>query len=350
MNIVIRVDASDKIGTGHVIRCLTIAELLNDHNDNVYFICRKCKGDMITLIENKGYKVFQITAGSFKQTNDAKETIHHIVNLQDTIDWVIVDHYKLDHIWEKCLKEKVNKIMVIDDLANRRHDCDLLLDQNFYINMNTRYIKLVPAHCKLLLGPKYLLLRKEFLRLKVKEKVIKKDTSQRVLVFFGGSDPTNETEKFLETINQFKNEGLTFDVVVGSSNPNKKRIQRLAEKVGASYHYQIDYLSYLMQEADFSFGAGGMTMWERCYLGLPTFVTVAADNQTTSTEDAHKVGVIYNLGWHEKVSNETYEDALRLAIDNPKTLETISKICLKEFNSYKKNNAHPLLEVMNSLR
>lgn len=205
------------------------------------------------------------------------------------------------------------KIIVIDDLA-RTHDCDLLLDQNIVPNYETRYDGKVPSHCVKLLGPKYLIMRDEFIEARAKLRTRSSDV-RRLLIFMGGSDPTNETLKVLEALRTIQFERI--DVIVGNSNPMKDTIRKICWERGYSYHCQIDYMAKLMQLADFAVGAGGGTTWERCYVGLPSSATIVADNQRETTAYAASLGVVKNIGWHEQVTVDTYKQLLgNLLIDN----------------------------------
>jgi UDP-2,4-diacetamido-2,4,6-trideoxy-beta-L-altropyranose hydrolase len=155
MNIIIRADASIQIGTGHLMRCLTLANELRSKGIKASFVCRELPGNLCNFIENKGYSVYRLPdSRNVTWQTDAEQT-KAILNEEQDADWLIVDHYALDRQWELQMKPHVKKIMVIDDLADRPHHCDLLLDQNLYFNQNTRYDELVPDYCKKLLGPKY---------------------------------------------------------------------------------------------------------------------------------------------------------------------------------------------------
>jgi hypothetical protein len=164
--------------------------------------------------------------------------------------------------------------MVIDDLANREHDCALLLDANFYLHLNRRYKGLTPLGTSLLLGPQYALLRSEFLQVERSEK--RTGDVRRIFAFFGGSDPTNETEKLLTALQHIQRRTFELDIVVGAGNPRKQEIERkcrLLENV--HFFCQIDNIAELMAHADLAIGAGGTTLWERCYLALPSIVIAA---------------------------------------------------------------------------
>jgi UDP-2,4-diacetamido-2,4,6-trideoxy-beta-L-altropyranose hydrolase len=288
MKVLIRTDASTSIGSGHVMRCLTIAKAFRRKGHEIVFMMKRLPGNLIELVEKFGFQV----------TDEPSET-----------DLCIIDHYGIDEKWEKAIRPFVKRIMVIDDLANRKHDCDILLDQNTVPNSETRYDSLVPANCLKLLGPKYLIMRDEFIEQRRK---LRKRNSEvnRLLVFMGGVDPTRETMKVLRALSRCGHLFEHVDVVVGNGNPDKKRIQQTCENEGYSYYCQIDYLASLMASADFSIGAGGSTTWERCYLGLPSSSTMVADNQVESTETAASLGVVWNAGWHEQVTDKTYEGIL----------------------------------------
>ena len=174
MNIVIRTDASIKMGSGHVMRCLTLAESLREQGASVMFVSRKHDGNLNQIISEKGFqvKVLNQPLPSKKRTAEGKDIymdwlgVSEKQDAEDTIsvignnkpNWLIIDHYSLGEKWEKELRPIVENIFVIDDIANRQHDCDILLDQNWFENMDNRYDGLVAAKCTKLLGPKYALL------------------------------------------------------------------------------------------------------------------------------------------------------------------------------------------------
>ncbi|WDV07473.1 UDP-2,4-diacetamido-2,4,6-trideoxy-beta-L-altropyranose hydrolase [Lysinibacillus irui] len=285
MNVIIRTDASITIGSGHVMRCLTIAKSLRRHGFNVLFWMDSLEGNLIQYVQQQGFECCKTALEA---------------------DLYIIDHYALEVKWEKSIRPFTKKIVVIDDLA-RKHDCDLILDQNVIPQFETRYDKKVPAHCVTLLGPKYLIMRDEFLRQRQKLRH-RGNQINRLLIFMGGSDSTNETMKILSAI-----ESLNFvhvDVVVGNSNPRKEQIKQICSKRNYHFHCQINYMAKLMQLADFAIGAGGSTLWERCYVGLPSSSTIVADNQRETTTYAGQLGVTINLGWHEEVTSNTYSQLL----------------------------------------
>lgn len=306
MNFIIRTDASAKIGSGHVMRCLTIAIELRKNGHEVIFWMKELVGDMREFVQSKGFSI--------------------ITEMENT-DICIIDHYDIDIKWERKIRPFVKKIVVIDDLANRKHDCDLLLDQNVVPNFEHRYDDLVPVHCEKLLGPRFLMMREEFIRER-KNLSYKTGGVNRILIFMGGSDPTSETLKIISALTQHQSFSYV-DVVVGNSNPHKTKIEGICMKEGYHFHCQIDYLASLMAKADFSIGAGGSATWERCFVGLPSSSTIVAENQRISTETAEKLGVIWNLGWHEQVTVDTYKDLLRSLKDKKELLINMRNAGLK---------------------
>lgn len=286
-SVLIRTDASVAMGTGHVMRCLTVAELLRARGCEVTFMMEPLPGSLIEFVKAKGFLVVQ----KFQPA-----------------DVCIIDHYGIDEAWERSIRAVVKKIVVIDDLANRRHDCDVLIDQNMVPNFESRYDSLVPEHCQRLLGPTYLIMREEFIRERQSIRV-RDGQVGNLLIFMGGSDPTNETMKVLDALVGSKFSKV--DVVVGASNVRKQEIEVMCADAGYAFHCQIDYLASLMGKADFSIGAGGSTTWERCYVGLPSSSTVVADNQLIATETAAGLDAVWNLGWHEEVTVDTYKELIQ---------------------------------------
>lgn len=339
MNVFIRVDASFEIGTGHVMRCLTLAHRLNKEGKQVAFICRSTKGDCIELIEQQGFHVYRLPTSegslwSYVATywrKDVNETID--ILRKHNVEKLIIDHYSIDIRWEQLVRPFTKEIIVIDDLANRQHDCDILLDQNFYLNMETRYDGLVPLTAKLLLGPSHALLREEFIEAKKHIKPFNGKV-ERLFIFFGGSDPTNETEKVLHAIMPLiGNYNLEVDVVVGKSNPNKLQIKKIALRNNKiHYHCQINNMAELMVKADLAIGAGGVTTWERVFLKLPSIVITVAKNQVEVAKDVENIGAIIYLGSSYEVNSiqirERVEQLCKDATELVRIMNSCSKLIL----------------------
>ena len=325
MRVLFRVDATVSLGTGHLMRCLTLADALASRQIEIAFAGRISPASLAQSILRKGYRFVSIDEPTDGVLLDAKATQQAISEtLQGRVSWIVVDHYGLDAQWERLVRPVAARIMVIDDLANRQHDCDLLLDQNFYVELEKRYLGLVPDTARCLLGPDYVLLRPEFAE--ARQRLRHRDGSvQRLVVFFGGSDPTNQTQQALEGIQALGRPDISVDVIVGGANPFRNEIEAFcASRSWATYHCQISNMAELIAAADLGIGAGGAAMWERCALGLPTLTVVFADNQVRTTEDVAKTGAIVYLGWADKLSSSDYAAAIGSCLLRPEELTSIS--------------------------
>ena len=308
MKVVFRVDASLKIGTGHVMRCLTLAQVLKENRVNVEFICRKHEGSLIAKISSSGFNVHELKAfeeievdtrlahshwlGATQQ-QDADDCID--IFKAEKNDWLIVDHYALDELWQKRLKPYCKKLMVIDDLADRKHQCDILLDQTFG-RQQEDYLPLTPKDCELLLGSKYALLRPEFAKWRSYSlKRRSKPEFKQLLINMGGVDVDNVTEKVLDELKicNLPND-LHITVVMGSSAPYLENVKSKAITLPHKTEVKVDVdnIAEIMTNSDIAIGAAGSTTWERCCLGLPTIQIVIAKNQITIAKSLAELGAI----------------------------------------------------------
>lgn len=344
MRVLFRADASFGIGTGHVMRCLTLAEALREHEAECRFICREYEGHLLEQISSRGFDVIRLPFYTdfiepinfeYKKNIMQSSYVHldwEVDALQTkacidngiTIDWLIVDNYALDIRWERAVLPICKRLMVIDDLANRPHDCHLLLDQNFYQDQDRRYHGLVPKYCKTLLGPSYALLRPEFEKAR-KELRSRNGVVKRILIFFGGSDLKNQTQLVLTALKIMNIQDISVDVVVGCANPNHLSIQKFCNQLPwATFHYNISNMAELIASADLGIGAGGTAMWERSYLGLPTITTVTAENQKYTTEDFSKLNAIEYLGSADLLGENDYRSSISNLISNSERLQQMS--------------------------
>jgi len=341
-NLIIRADASVQIGTGHVMRCLTLADELRRRGTEAVFICREFDGNLCGYVEEKGYVVHRLHVSNVPEQNiesglkhaawlgavwqtDARQVERIIKDLGMPPDWLVMDHYALDERWEGYLRPYVKKIMAIDDLADRPHDCDILLDQNFYENLESRYDGLVPPSCKKLLGPKYALLRPEFRE--ARKNLRKRDGHvKRIMIFFGGTDPSNETAKALEAIRLLNRPGIAVDVVVGNANPYKEQIKQLCStKYNITYHCQVENMAQLMADADLFIGGGGSTTWERCCLGLPSLIISTAINQNAIAVGCAQAGIGIHINKSKDISPHQIQIETEKMFLNQDALLTMGK-------------------------
>ena len=310
MNVVFRVDASIQIGIGHVMRCLSLADEIKRLPSNIYFICRTLNGHLKKLINQKGYEVVLLPDLEIEYKNsgynsdfegwlklfwlqDANETISIVKN--DNLDWLIVDHYSIDYRWHEKLKNLSKKIMVIDDLANRKLNCDLLLDQTHGRKFED-YSHLVNNGCELLLGAKYALLRPEFFEYRSDAINKRKEifSINNILITMGGMDFNNITNRVIKTLFSVNwNQKPTINVVLNELAPNIQSIKALSENSNFKINIIIspDNMAELMLEADLAIGASGSSAWERCSLGLPTLALCTAKNQYEIAQNLQNEGV-----------------------------------------------------------
>jgi UDP-2,4-diacetamido-2,4,6-trideoxy-beta-L-altropyranose hydrolase len=366
MNFVIRTDASTRIGLGHLARCRTLATALRDQGAAVRFICRAHPGHQIAALRAEGFDVAALAAppdqdaadGDYAawlgvpQDQDAAETLAVLrdngtpttnnpqpptipqqsttKNLQPPRvprpDWLIVDHYGLDAAWEQALRPHVDRILVIDDLANRRHDGDLLLDQNYAPAGASRYQDLLPPGGRTLLGPAYALLRPEYAQ--HRQTLRSRDIQvRRVLVFFGGTDPHNLSGRALSALSDPALTHLAVDLVIGANHPQREALTvQAAARPGTRVHGPRPHLADLMAAADLAIGAGGATTWERCCLGLPSLVVSLADNQRPACAALAADGLIRYLGHADQVTAATLRAALVQAMRDPAGLRAQASV------------------------
>ena len=336
MKIAFRTDASAEIGTGHFMRCLTLADELKKQSAQILFISRNLPTHLSDMLTKKGMEYIPLGTDNKQesidelahadwlgtsQAYDAQITIQALAN--QSWDWIVVDHYALDERWENAVRENCKKLMVIDDLADRQHDCDVLLDQNYYTDMQMRYIGKVPNHCQLLLGPRYALLREEFRRLR---KQFKRHTGEvkRILVFFGGVDPDNYTSLAIQALAELK---ITqqVDVVIGAQHPDCEQIQQSCIAHGYSCHVQTPLMAELMAAADLAIGAGGSASWERCCLGLPALLLAMADNQIKIAKALDSINACFYVGDKSTVSLITIQISIRKLLDTPNQVRILSQ-------------------------
>ncbi len=330
MKIAFRLDSSLQIGSGHVFRCLALSNWLRAKNAEVIFICRSLQGNLMPLIKNNGYKVQALAnrvgrkLKGISWVRDAEQTINVLKDYND-LDWLVLDHYAIDKKWEAKIRKHVKRIMVIDDLADRQHDCDLLLDQNLYQNMETRYDKLVPRKCRKLLGPRFVLLRSEFLEVRKKIKP-RNGRVRRIIIYFGSGDLTDETSKVLRAISLCSLSHIQIDIVLGINNPHKKSIMKMASsmKFVNCYNYVINMAEF-MANADLFIGAGGVTTYERSCLGLPSLVITVAKNQVQAIADLSRAGCLRFCGKNNEINPQDISNHLEHLIANPAILKEYSR-------------------------
>ncbi|CCF00775.1 UDP-N-acetylglucosamine-N-acetylmuramyl-(pentapeptide) pyrophosphoryl-undecaprenol N-acetylglucosamine transferase (plasmid) [Sinorhizobium fredii HH103] len=296
-NVVFRADASIDIGTGHIMRCLTLADMLAEAGFECRFVCRAHTGNLSGLIRQRGFAVSELQPDSEGDIGNERDLAHShwlrvdwqrdarqtIAAIGDApVDWLIVDHYALDIRWERFLRSSTKYLMVLDDLADREHSCDLLLDQSLGRASND-YRPLVPAHCQILVGARFALLRPQFAQKRSYSLARRRQgVPRRLLVTLGGVDRENVTERVLCALEQCALPNATeITVVMGQHAPWADVVREKAAQLQwkTTVMSNVDDMASLMSDADLAIGAAGSTSWERCALGVPTILMVLAENQ-----------------------------------------------------------------------
>ena len=338
MNVVFRADSSTEIRTGHIMRCLTLADILKKSGHDVTFISRNLDGNVLPWIVRKGYPIYLLSAPTSQQKcintvphspwlkvpwqDDAEEVILRIKEAGKSVDLLVVDHYALDKEWEQLLRPFVKKIFVIDDLADRDHDCELLLDQNLYENFTKRYLSRVKKGTQLLLGPSFAILRPQFLEER-KQCTVRKQL-KKILVFFGGGTSAQEINKTLEALSLMKFPHAV-ELLLGETKENDIY---LPPHLNITVHSFVENIAQIMQKSDLCIGACGITVWERCALGLPSIVMTLAMNQEKSACTLDKMKIIKNMGPQEEITSQHIIDAISFFM-NGSHLKEYSERCME---------------------
>lgn len=317
MKFVFRADASLAIGTGHVMRCRTLAQALRERKHDVLFVCRPFAGHLVGVLRNAGFVVRELPAdprldgltrrlASADATEDARRTIEAA---EGAADWLVVDHYGLDAGWAAQVRPAFHRIFAIDDGADARPlDCDLLLDQNLG-SLAANYAGRVPAAARLLLGPDWALVRAEFSALRPASLARRREpVCERLLVFLGGGDVVPDLLVALAGAHASGIAWRHVDVVLGAGVPGVENVEAALQSfASARLHVQTEDMAALMTSADIAITAGGSVSWEKCCLGLPSVVVSLSDNQRAIATSLSAAGAAISV----EASAPAYAAALR---------------------------------------
>jgi UDP-2,4-diacetamido-2,4,6-trideoxy-beta-L-altropyranose hydrolase len=325
---VFRADASVEIGMGHIMRCLTLADELRRVGHRCLFLCYASLGQEARLIRNQGHAVTFLpqSAAAPGWQSDAEESREALKTTEEPVDWLVVDHYGLDANWEISMREHVRRIMVIDDMADRAHACDLLLDQNLLPEVADRYGPLLPSYAAQLLGPKFALLRPEFAAARQKNSSPRNGVVREILVSFGGTDSANATTLAVQALIDTGITGITVHVVMGSSAPYADEVADLCFALPwVQFYRPADDMAGLMACSDLALGAAGSTVWERCAVGLPALLISLAPNQIPIARGVAQAGAARYLGPIEEIDTERIGSALQSVLQAPAALQEMSR-------------------------
>lgn len=343
MKVVFRTDASLQIGSGHAMRCVTLANALRERGSECRFVCRAHPGNLFELIRRHGHDLAVLPLvspdssalangmlpvhapwlGSDWQV-DAARTLHEVESLG--ADWLVVDHYSLDTRWEEAVRGACRNLMAIDDLADRPHDCDLLLDQTHGRSADD-YRGLLPAHCRVLVGAEFALLRPEFSALR-NYSLRRRQSSEcrKLLVGMGGVDQEDATSRVLSALDgAAMPAGCRITVVMGAAAPHLPAVRAQAAGLRWRTEVRVDVtnMAQLMADADLAIGAAGGSAWERCCLGLPTIALVLADNQRKVAASLAGAGAAVVVPDDDALTTRLAHETARLAA-NPVALSEMA--------------------------
>ncbi|MBV5265065.1 UDP-2,4-diacetamido-2,4,6-trideoxy-beta-L-altropyranose hydrolase [Pinisolibacter sp. B13] len=308
MKILIRADASSAIGTGHVYRCSSLAEELVRAGHQVTFVCRAQPGHLVDLLRSRGHDVHALRPTDDGRATGDRDAMETAAVASGPFDWCIVDHYGLDASFERAIRIVARHVLVIDDLADRPHDCDVLVDASHGAEDASVYDGLVPARTRRLVGQDYVLLRAAFRAMAPAPAL---DDVRRLLVSFGGNDPPGMTLRAVGVLKDPVFASLHIDVTSSIANPRLETL-RQAMHGHDRFHFHVDTPDFhrLLRDCDLCLGAGGTTTWERFYLGKPSLVITLADNQFAFSDRLARAQLIRLVGYAPELDDEDLARAL----------------------------------------
>lgn len=322
-NLIVRADASEKIGTGHIMRCLALAQAWQFQGGETIFVMIEQTSPLEKRLRSEGMQTIYLTTKKAGSREDAEQTAH--IAQKFSSSWIIVDGYGFGFEYQKDLKSYKLNLLFIDDYGHAKHYCsDLVLNQNISANSDL-YLSREP-YTQLLLGTKYTLLRREFWQYQGFSRAIA-PIANKILVTLGGSDPYNVTSKVIHALSNCKYSNLEVVVVIGASNFHYDQLDSLVNslQLTISLKRNVTNMPELMAWADLAIAAGGSTNWELAFMALPSIVITIADNQNAIAYELDHQGVIVSLGWHQDLTIGQISLTLQDLISDRPRRETMSK-------------------------
>jgi len=307
----IRADATAAIGTGHIMRCLALAQEWQDQGGKVTFISHCESHTLRQRVIDEGMDFIDIEK-SHPEPSDLEQTLATLSTIHPSSsnkDWLVIDGYHFDAAYQKRIKDAGYRLLWIDDYGHAGHYyADIVLNQNISAD-ESFYTHCEPYTC-LLMGTRYCMLRREFRQWQGWQREIP-DTAKKILVTLGGGDPDNVTLKVVQALKQSNIKGLEAKIVVGSANPN---LEVLKKEIGNQTNLKIianaENMPELMAWADIAISAGGSTCWELAFFGLPNIIVYFAENQRPIAEKLHENGTAMSLGWFYELTQDRLLDTI----------------------------------------
>ncbi len=321
--LLLRADASITTGTGHVMRCLALAQAWQDAGGRAVFAMAEATAALQARLSVASFDIGAVRAGA-GTPEDARETIALGRELQ--CEWIVVDGYHFTADYQRALKSAGFRLLLLDDYGHASHySADLVLNQNICAR-EPLYARRDPP-TRLLLGPRYCLLRREFSAWRDWRREVSSE-GRRVLVTMGGSDPENVTERVLQALDLLEIKDLEAIVVVGGSNPHFQSQERLpwASKQ-ISLRRDVNNIAELMAWADVAVSSAGTTCWELCLLGLPSLLVDVAENQTALAVELARRHCAIHLGGAGDFTVEQLAGRLEELLRSAEIRQEISHRC-----------------------
>ncbi len=316
---------SPKIGSGHISRSLNLISHIKKNNRNFYFLT----SSKINFRKSKNIK--NIIISNNVPTNSNKLYLKYSVEIiKYNIKYLIIDSYNISLELEKKLRKLVKVLFVFDDYYWRKHNCDVLINNNFLNSYQKKLVRKLHPNTKIFAGEKYLLLDHFFLKYKSKTRLRKK--IKKIFVFFGNAEPNSLTLKILKILNSFSY--IKVNCIIGKYSRFRKDIVSMCKKLNFSYYYNIRNLQMLklMIGSDLAIGSGGVNLLERLFLGLPSIVISTADNQLSAVKNLHKKKKILYLGHYKNIKINIVKNKLKNIFSNKIIIKKLSLVSYKMFN------------------
>jgi len=314
--LLIRADADTRMGTGHVMRCLALAQAWQDAGGRVTFLSAALPPGLEARLGAEGMRVVTLAADAGQTARTAQEL---------GADWVVLDGYQFDTGYQKALKDAGARLLVLDDNGEAgTYHADLVLNQN--VHARAEWYESRAPHTRLLLGTRYALLRREF-RVWRDSPRETPEVVRRILVTLGGSDPDNVTLKVLDALALIRREGLEATVVIGGGNPHRAGLEDAAARMPFPVRVVVNAadMPELMAWADVAVSAGGSTVWELAFLGVPSLLLVTAENQLGVAEGMRVRGATHSLGWAGEQTALSLASSLTALLDDPARRSKMSR-------------------------
>jgi len=296
LNLLIRADADTQTGTGHVMRCLALAQAWQDAGGRVTFGTAKAAPALEAWLQAEGMAVVHLSAPP-GTTEDARQTLD--LARREGAAWVVADGYHFQDNYQRSIKEGGGKLLCIDDYGHAQHYyADIVLNQN--LSARERFYRQREPYTRLLLGTDYVLLRREFLKWRHWRREIP-EVAGKVLVTLGGADPANATLRVLQALGKMEIAGLEARVLVGASNPHFAELNAAVQLYGKNIRLErnVRDMAEMMAWAEVAVSGGGTTCWELAFMGLPHLIIVLAANQAPGAETLQERGLALNAGWFD---------------------------------------------------